>query len=323
MEPLTQPSSAINAEIAADASLMHPRKEKKSDRTTALVDAAVRIGAEKPSGDDIAFMHAILCQIGLPRSRVAGERFERSSGSASLVVHGGEIWNGQVMVKQPIPYGSIPRLVLAHLTRYAVRHKTREIPFGESANDAMRQLGIDKSGRSYVMFQRQVRALAACSITLGFNADGRAITFDGRPVQKFEAWLSAGSKQRTPWPSRIVLSRDFHQTLMERAVPYDLRALLELRGSALAMDVYLWLVARLVRVRRKSTAVYWSQLKEQFGHEYRDIRNFKRKFLIALRDALLLYPMAKVEEVPGGLRLYSSQPAVQPRFRFDGGKTCE
>ena len=268
-------------------------------------------------------MHAILCQIGLPRSNVPGERFERSSGSASLVVHAGEIWNGQAMVKQSIPYGSIPRLVLAHVTRYAVRHKSREIPFGESANDAMRQLGIDKSGRSYAMFQRQVRALAACSITLGFNADGRAITFDGRPVQQFEAWLSAGSKQRTPWPSRIVLSSDFHQTLMERAVPYDLRALLELRGSALAMDVYLWLVARLVRVRRKSTMVYWSQLKEQFGHEYRDIRNFKRKFLIALRDALLLYPMAKVEEVPGGLRLYSSQPAVQPRFRFDGGKTCE
>lgn len=316
-------SSTDEPEFLVDSVPMNAHKGAKVNRVSALMDASVQIEAERPSGDDIAFMHAILCQIGLPRSRVPGERFERTSGSASLVVHAGEIWNGQAMVRQPIPYGSIPRLVLAHVTRYAVRHKTREIPFGKSANDALRQLGIDKSGRSYVMFLRQVQALAACSITLGFNAEGRAITFDGRPVQQFDAWLSADSKQRTPWPSRIVLSSDFQQTLMERAVPYDLRALLKLRGSALAMDVYLWLVARLVRIRKKSTTVYWSQLKEQFGHEYRDIRNFKRKFLIALRDALLMYPMAKVEEVSGGLRLYSSQPAVQPRFRFDGGKACE
>jgi hypothetical protein len=275
-----------------------------------LSSAAARIATASPESDDIAYMHSVLCQIGLPRSRVDGRRFERASGHASVVITAGELWNGRRMVEQAVPYGPIPRLVLAYLTRYAVRHRTREIPFGDSVNDALRLFAITKGGRSYAMFRMQVTALAACSIALGFNAAGRAVTYDGKPVQRFEAWLSDSDGQRSFWPSCIALGHDFYETLLERPVPHDVRALWALRGSALAMDVYLWLASRLWRVRGKGVLVHWHQLRGQFGQEYRDARNFKRKLAIAMREAQAVYPDAKVDAVAGGLLLRPSLPPI-------------
>lgn len=283
-----------------------------SPRIRMLSSTGAEIAGTKPTTEDVAYMHAILCQIGLPRSRVNGERFERASGSASLVVRSGELWNGQRMVPQIVPYGPIPRLMLAYMTRYAVRHRKREIPFGDSVNDALRLFGITKGGRSYAMFRTQVSALAACSIALGFNAGLRALTFDGKPVQQFEAWLSDAAGQRSLWPSCVTLGRDFYETLLEHPVPHDVRALGALRGSALAMDAYLWLASRLWRVRGKAVLVRWHQLKTQFGQEYGDVRNFKRKLLLALREVRVVYPTAKVEEIAGGLLLRPSPPAVSP-----------
>ena len=91
--------------------------------------------------------------------------------------------------------------------------------------------------------------------------------------------------------------------------------MLELGGSALALDMYFWLAHRLHRVE-KPVMVPWSGLQQQFGQEYegahRD-KNFRRHALHALRDALAVYPQAKVEQVTGGLRLLPSPPPVLPR----------
>lgn len=290
----------------------HDAQAASSPRIRILASAAAEIAGTRPAKDDVAYMHAILCQIGLPRSKVDGERFERASGSASLVIRAGELWDGRRMIPQVVPYGPTPRLVLAYMTRYAVLNSTREIPFGDSVNGALRLFDIAKGGQSYAMFRTQVSALAACSITLGFNVGDRALTFDGKPVQRFEAWLSDVAGQSSFWPSCIVLGQNFYDTLRECKVPHDIRALQALRGSALAMDVYLWLASRLWRVRRGGTPVYWHQLKEQFGQEYGSTVNFKKKFLVALRAAKEMYRDARIEPMPGGLRLWPSPPPVPP-----------
>lgn len=286
---------------------------KVQNRSMGLAIASARIAAERPSSSEIAFVHSVLCQIGLPRSQVNGERFERKSGKAVLVLRAGELWDGSRMVRQPVPYGYVPRLILAYLTRYAVRYRTREIPFGESANDALRNLAIRKGGRSYAMFRKQVLALAACSITLGFNDGVLARTVAGSPIERFDAWTVDQYGRQGIWPANITLGSRFYESLIDRSVPYDFRALAALRGSTLAMDVYLWLASRLVRVRGPSVPVAWVPIKAQFGGEYADMRNFKRKFLPALEAALIVYPSAKVDVHAGGLQLYRSPPAVPRR----------
>src|SRR5690606_32584468 len=49
---------------------------------SALIDAAAEIATNPPSGEDMAFTHAVLCQVGLPRAKVEGREFMRQSGAA-------------------------------------------------------------------------------------------------------------------------------------------------------------------------------------------------------------------------------------------------
>lgn len=282
-------------------------------RALALQDAGSEIAHTRPEGDDVSFMHSILCQIGLPRAKVTGDTFERRSMGTALEIRAGKIWNGRELVQQIVPYGSLPRLVMAYISTYALRHNTAEIPFGDSNNDALKLLRIEKGGQSYSMFRVQVSALSACHMTLGFNVGDIAHTFHGQPVEKFTAWITNRENERSLWPSSILLGQQYFETLKEHAVPHDLRALSNLKGSAMAMDIYLFLTARLFRVRQGGVTIYWHQLRDQFGQEYSEPKNFKKKFRICLAQALTAYPAARVEPIAGGIRLQASPAAVDPR----------
>lgn len=98
--------------------------------------------------------------------------------------------------------------------------------------------------------------------------------------------------------------------MKENAVPLDPRALEGLQHSALALDIYTWLAHRLHRVRRPGEKLTWANLRLQFGQEYTDDKNFKKAFLIALRQVAAVYPDARLEQVRTGLRLIASPPPV-------------
>ena len=68
-----------------------------------LMDAAVTIATEPP--DDINYQHSILCQVGLPRSKVKATTFERRSQTAILSVEAGKLFDGKDLVQQFVPYG--------------------------------------------------------------------------------------------------------------------------------------------------------------------------------------------------------------------------
>lgn len=290
-------------------------------REIKLVDASAEIAAERPDGDDLAFMHTIMCQVGLPRSKVDGTSFERQSGNAALLVEAGKLWDGQQFVQQPIPYGSMPRLMLAWMNTYAVRFKTQEIPVGDSASDFLRMLGKGTNGGrngSFATFRKQVQALSACRMTLGFNANGKAHTYEGKPIKRFEAWLNNTSEQRSFWPASIAFSDEYFNTLVDHAVPLDMRALMALKGSALAMDVYVWLAERLHRIEGRPIILHWKSIRAQFAQEYQGKdpnKDFRDAFLPQLKKVLAVYPQAKVKQVTGGLMLMASPPPVPYQLR--------
>lgn len=212
---------------------------------------------------------------------------------------------------QPIPYGPLPRLALAWVSTYAKRHNTREVPIGHSAAEFLRLMGINgDDGRRYSTLRKQMHALAACQLRLGYQ--GR--TYKGDPIEQFDAWVSnRETGQRALWPGVMVLSEPYHRELIEHAVPLDNRALHALKGSALALDVYTWLAIRLHRIESRPVILYWMNLRDQFGQEYQGKnadKDFKKKFLHALRAALAVYPQAKVKQVTGGLMLMASPPPI-------------
>ncbi len=284
--------------------IVTPRKNNK------LIEAGYQISSESAGSDNIAFTHSVLCQVGLPRSRFDGDRFIRTSGEAWISVQAGNIDEGRGPVPQPIPYGAMPRLAMAWLSTYAKQKGTREIPIGDSAADFLRKLGMDHQGARYVTLRRQMHALAACRLQLGFK--GR--TFSDTPIQQFDAWVTnRESSQRALWPGHLVLSEHYFSELEHYSVPLDNRALMALRGSSLALDVYTWLSHRLYRIEGRPVTVHWKALREQFGQEYKGKepgKDFQKKFRHALSDVLAVYPRAKVRQITGGLLLMPSPPPI-------------
>jgi hypothetical protein len=111
-----------------------------------LLMAGALIADKRPSGDELAFTHAVLCQVGLPRSEVHGREFMRQSGDAWVSIQAGFLDEGKGPVQQPVPYGPMPRLALSWVSTYAKRYKTREIHIGDSASEFLRNMGMDDQG---------------------------------------------------------------------------------------------------------------------------------------------------------------------------------
>jgi hypothetical protein len=277
-----------------------------------LFDVAVEIQSTPPSGDELLFSHAIFCQLGLPHSEVKGDTFERQCGSAWLAIQAGYAdIPGKGPVRQPIPYGATPRLVMAYLTTFAIRYDTPEIPIGNNPTQFLKLLGVEKFGERVKNLRKQMPALAASRMQMGHC--GR--TVNGQAFDEFDAWPAEQDREQLPsWPRVITLNEKFLRDLKDnRAVPLDQRAIAALSGSALELDIYTWLAHRLCRIESGSTEITWMSLVAQFGSERKSkrlVHDFQKDFKPALYNVLKVYPTAKVEVLGSGLKLISSAPPV-------------
>jgi len=286
-----------------------------------VIDTRVEILGDTDT-EDLAFLHAVLAQCSFPyREPAAGARdYIRENGRLSLIVSSGHLFDQKLKkaVLQGIPYGAKPRLLMIHLCTEAIKSQSPKIHIADSMSAFMRELGLNVSGGTHgsiARFKEQLNRLAASRIQLIVNQDDHATVMNPAPIiQKFEVWFPQDPRQRNLWPSEVTLSGEFFETLRKHALPIDARALRALQHSARALDVYTWLAHRLIRVHRKQgDRVSWFSLKTQFGPDISDARNFKRHMLIALKQALAVYPSAKVEQVDGGLILKKSDPPVKKK----------
>lgn len=278
-----------------------------------LLEASVDI-TNQDEPDSLDFIHSVLAQVGMPRKAIEERFFERTSGRAIMRLEAGTLYSQGKFVQHPLPYGTKPRLVMVHISGEAVRTRRPVVEVGNSVREFLIRLGIDTSGGAhggYTMFKKQMEALAACRLILGFSEDDRDVTINTQPIRRFEAWLPQEGDQQAMWPGVMELSTDFFESLQEHAVPLDHTALAALKHSSMALDTYTWLAHRLCRERkRQGTKVSWYALKEQFGQEYKDVKAFKREFLQALRQVIVVYPDAQVFQVDGGLLLKPSRSPV-------------
>lgn len=277
---------------------------------TKLIQASADIWQDSP--EELAFHHVVLAHLGFPRSRTEGTRFERTSGNASLLLEAGSLWTGTSWEPQPLPYGSIPRLMMIAITTRAIQQKTRTIELGRSMSESLRELGLADTGATHWRrVQSQAKALSALTLTLGFVSQGQANTVKAAPIKRFEAWAHRNEQQLTLLPSLVELSADFFEALGEHSVPLDVRAVRVLSKHPMALDVYTWLAHRLCRVRsREGDRIPWVKLREQFGQEYGDQKEFKKQMKLALKKAAMVYPTAKLDTWGSGITLLPSPPPV-------------
>ena len=287
-------------------------------RTTArLIDASAEIMGD-PEPDELAFLHVVLAQCGLPYREPATRDYMRYNGRASLIVTAGHLFDPQTRrpLLQGIPYGAKPRLLMIHLCTEAVRRQTATVPVADSMSAFMRDLGLSVSGGtkgSIGRFKEQLNRLAAARLQLVLDLGDHGTTINPAPmIQRFDVWFPADHRQRVLWPSEIVLSTEFFDSLKGHALPLDPRAIQALQHSARALDVYTWLAHRLPRVKgRNGDRVSWGALQAQFGPDMGDAKKFRRDLLTAIRQVLAAYRAAKVEQIEGGLLLRRSAPPIR------------
>lgn len=99
MSTQTPDATEAQTDLFGDPIQLPPGKRR-------LVDASVSIAADQP--DDINYQHSILCQVGLPRSKLKTTTFERRSQNAILSVEAGKLFDGKDMVQQFVPMGRKP-----------------------------------------------------------------------------------------------------------------------------------------------------------------------------------------------------------------------
>jgi hypothetical protein len=298
---------------------------KVTSTTKRLIDAHTDI-LDGPA-DDIAYLHTVLCQAGLPYRPTDLRRWQRRQGAASLLIEAGSALDPRTgdFVELGLPHGERPRLILIHLSTEAVRTSSPTIDVGGSLTAFARSIGVDTNGPSIRRFKDQLARLAASTVRLGVIANGRATQINTQIVTGIDLWMPKDADQRILWPSTVTLSADYFASLQRHAVPLDPRAIASLAGSALALDCYVWLAQRLHRIAPgKPTTIQWVTLQAQFGPDYGRARDFRRKFVQVLRAVQLVYPAARLDVTDTGLVLHHSRPPIsKPVFRLGKGMVID
>jgi hypothetical protein len=308
-----------------------------------LIDAAVA-HIEHPDQQSILYQHSVLCQTYLPYRNPGDDKreWDRLNGDVHLEVRAGKVMHPteRRLVQLGLPFGPKCRLVLMHINQLAIRSQSPHIEVEESLTAFVRRvLNLDPKGRNITEVKTQLARLSAADMTLGIaggdaEGAGPASTNYLRVVRHFDLWLTKDENQRVLWPSVIDLSQDYFQSLMAFAVPLNETHIAALSHSALALDIYAWLAQRLHRIPvGKPARVSWAALHGQFGQGYNPARidKFRQVFRVALKEVLILYKAARIDdddprpprlysqggryvwrEKPAkGLTLYNSPPPVQ------------
>ncbi len=273
-----------------------------------LISEALEIeaGNAKEAGA-LGYMTRALIQATLPHSRHEGNEFTRRNGLFTLSILSPQ--------QTGLPYGTIPRLLIAWLTTEAVLKKQRTLILGESLSSFMRQLGIVPTGGRWGTITRlreQMCRLFASSIKCFYSSDEVWAIKSIELVEDIQLWwYPKHPSQIALFESKLTLSERFFNEIINNPVPIDMRALKALSKSPLALDIYCWLTYRMSYLNHQ-ICIPWGALQVQFGADYKQTRQFKAAFLKQLRSVLVVYPQCKVSEEEKWLVLKPS-PAHIPR----------
>lgn len=301
--------SRKNTEDEEGGLILFPKAQKLFEESLALeTEDAKEAGA-------IGYMARALVQATIPH-RDPGDvpAWGRRNGDLSLVIRPGYIITPQnTPISLGYPFGSIPRILLAWLSTEAVRTKERRIPLDSTLSGFMRELGMEPTGGkngTITRLREQMKRLFASSISINYTTSEAWADAGFRISDKATIWWDPVTPDQAGlWQSNVLLSEQFFKEIIEHPVPIDLRALKRLRQSPLALDIYSWLTYRMFYLKR-ATVVPWPSLMMQFGSDYKEVRQFKRRFLNALIQVQEIYPVLASAETRG-LKLMPSNTHVR------------
>lgn len=271
----------------------------------------------------VGYMARCLVQATMPHTDPKASYFERTNGLVTLSIMGKPTVG--------LPYGSVPRSLLAWICTEAVRTKDPVLNLGRSQAEFLEKLNMHKDGRYTAALRNQAHRLFSSMISLT-GEKGNDLGMENLLIARraFLFWNPKRPEDRALWDSTLTLTGDFFTEVTNSPVPVRLDYLNALRQSPLAMDIYTWLVYRVFLLRAKGrpfVQIPWEGLMAQFGSSYgaaaklanlsdeehrkaeqAALRAFKFNFKKRLREVGQFYPEAvdNIEDEGEFLRVKSA-----------------
>ena len=265
----------------------------QADQVNQLVSAS-------EADPDLGFMARLMALCSLPRTNPGKQKeYKRVNGPYTLyMIAGGG---------KKLPFGNLPRLLMAWVCTEAVRTQSRELVLGRSLSKFMRTLGAYNSGgQPQTRLRNQMKRLFGCTVSLIYEDE------------RGEFWWN----ERKPddpslWDSKIELGEKFFHEIIRHPVPLDMNTLTALKRSTLGLDLYLWLTYRTFTLRAP-LRLSWRQVYRQFGahpskaSDNNTVQAFRYKVLRELKKIKLAWPDLNYATAKGVLILLPSAPVIAP-----------
>ena len=280
------------------------------DQIDQLVDAS-------EADADLGFMARLLALCSLPRTNPGDQKeYVRRNGPFTLYMMAGG--------GNKLPYGNLPRLLLAWVCTEAVRTQNRELILGRSLADFMRSVGVyDDGGAVRRRLRNQMQRLFRSHVELVYE-DAHGLRFVNSAIADSGEfwWDTKHPDQSSLWESKIELGEKFFHEVITNPIPLDLHILTAMKRSTLGLDLYLWLTYRTFALKRP-LRLTWPQLYRQFGVDpakadnRRTVDNFRTDCLRELKKIKDAWPSLHYAKAKGALLLSPSPPRIPPaQLRF-------
>ena len=309
--PIGEVFGGLNGPVKAlrDASPQALHHFTQADQVNQLVSAS-------EADPDLGFMVRMMALCSLPRSNPGNRKeYKRVNGPYTLYMN--------AVGGCKLPFGNLPRLLMAWLSTEAVRTQSRELVLGRSLAEFMRTLGVlssDSGGASGVRtrLRNQIRRLFNTHVRLIYE-DEHGEQFVSSAIADRGAfwWNERKHDQPSLWESKIYLGEAFFNEIINHPVPIDMNILKALKRSALGLDLYLWLVYRTFALRAPQRLT-WKQLYCQFGahpakaSDNNTVQAFRYKVLRELKKIKMAWKELNYSTAPGVLILHPSTPVIAP-----------
>ena len=276
------------------------------DQVNALVEA-------RDAEPELGFMMRLLALCTLPRTRPPSTQREYHRVNGPFTLYMNALGGAQ------LPFGTLPRLLLAWICSEAVRTQSRTLVLGRSLRDFMSKLGIkSNSGGARgdrTRLRNQMQRLFSANVTLieEHRRGERAVS--SNIVDRRELWWDPRGDQPVLWDSEIELGEKFYEEIIGCPVPIDMHILRAMKRSSLGLDLYLWLTYRMFTLKGP-IKLTWRQVYRQFGPTNRSDKRTVDAFrtdsireLLKLKDA---WPQLNFRTPTGCLELRPSPPRIAP-----------
>ena len=287
-----------------------PQKElSETSRELGETGREITAGPNKVKKDGKTYLARQVVQCSLPRSDPGNQTvFVRRNGNVSLVLEA--LTDPETMQTVGLPSGSIAKILWLWINTEAVFNKNSldtenkyRLRPGRTLNAFLLSLRLKpNTGGGKFSHAKTVRdeltKLLRCHISFhqseGDGTRGRK-SFVNMPIARSASlwWDFKNPDQAELFESEIILDEVFFEAITAAPVPVDMKIVVALMRSPLAIDVYTWAAYRvhvLEDAGQCQVEISVAALKEQFGAEYKRVDHFKAAFGKALEKVKKEWP---------------------------------